>query len=128
VLQFGEWFNSKKKRNRNMAILSLLNQASGPLPLYAKFDAPSDAQSCVVLSGSVWSQTANQMIGIAVELDGVPIGSASIFSNASGTHRTVVTAHIPVKLTFGAHAISILPTNTATTSDQNDVFNLVLQY
>ncbi len=111
-----------------MAILSLLNQAHGPLPLSAKFNAPSDGPSCFVLSGSVWSGTANQMIGVGLELDGKAIGSAAIFSNGSSTHRAVVPSCIPVTLTFGAHVVTLVALNASTTSDQNDPFDLVLQY
>ena len=111
-----------------MAILSLLNQASGPLPLSATFTAPSDAPACLVLSGSVWSQAANQIIGVTLELDGVPIGAASICSNGAATHRAVFTSNMPVTLTFGSHTISLLPSNGSTISDQNDFFEVVLQY
>ena len=73
-----------------MPILSIMNQAKGPLTINATFTAPTDRPACFVVSGSVWSASANQTIGFSVELDGVPIGSAQIFSNAASTHRDVV--------------------------------------
>ena len=111
-----------------MPILSILNQAKGGLPVSANFAAPLDGPACLVLSGSVWSGTANQMIGVTLELDGVAIGSASIFSNAASTHRAVVPSYIPIKLTFGEHKITLVASNTHTTSDFNDLYDVVLIY
>jgi hypothetical protein len=111
-----------------MSIMSIFNQAKGPLPLSASFTAPTDGPACIILSGSVWSQTANQMVGVELELDGTVIGSASIFSNLNATHRAVVPSYIPVKLTFGTHKISLIPSTPSTTSDSNDLFDLVLIY
>jgi hypothetical protein len=111
-----------------MPVLSILNQTAGPLPISTTFNAPSDGPACFALSGSVWSTTANEMLGVAVQLDGVTIGSASIFSNASSTHRATVPSYIPVTLTFGPHKITLLPLNSSTISDLNDLFDLVLLY
>ena len=111
-----------------MATLSILNQAKGGLPISANFSAPSDGPSCILLSGSVWSRTANQMIGVGLELDGKVIGSASIFSNGASTHRAVVPSYIPVTLSFGSHKLTLVPLNSATTSDGNDLFDVVLLY
>ena len=111
-----------------MPVMSILNQAKGGLPVSASFDAPLDGPACLVLSGSVWSGTANQIIGVALELDGKPIGSASIFSNLNTTHRAVVPSYIPVNMTFGTHKITLVPSTTATTSDYNDFYDVVLIY
>ena len=111
-----------------MPIQVILNQKKGPLPLTASFNAPSDAPSCLIVSGSVWTQTANQTIGIVVTLDGKPIGSASIWSNAAATHRAVVPTYIPVKLAFGQHTIVLSAETPGTISDLNDFFEVVLDY
>jgi len=111
-----------------MPILPIISLKAGPLPLSAQFNAPSDAPSTLIVSGSVWTLSNNQMIGVTVQLDGKALGSASIFSNASSTHRATVPAYIPVKLTFGAHTITLVPQNSVTTSDLNDYFNVVLDY
>ena len=111
-----------------MAILQILNQAKGPLPLKASFDAPSDAPTYFTLSGSVWSTTANQMIGVTLELDGKPIGSAEIFSNTVSVHRAVVPVQITAKLSIGPHTITLVPLNGVTISDLNDFFNVSLIY
>src|SRR4051812_28144389 len=111
-----------------MAILSILNQAKGPLPIHSTFKAPSDGPSWLIVSGSVWCGSANQMIGVQLELDGKVVGSAQIFSNAASTHRAVVPTYIPVTLSAGTHTINLLPLNASTTSDFNDFFDVILQY
>ena len=110
-----------------MAIQIIANQHKGPLPITVSFNPPSDGPICLIVSGSVWTQTANQMIGIQVSLDNKPIGSASIYSNAPATHRAVVPTYIPLKLTFGNHQVTLsaLPN---TVSDANDLFDIVLEY
>jgi hypothetical protein len=68
------------------------------------------------------------MIGFTVELDGVSIGSAHIFSNGASTHRDVVPGYIPVNLSFAQHTVALIPLNAATTSDSNHSFNVMLLY
>jgi hypothetical protein len=111
-----------------MPVMSILNQAKGGLPVSASFTAPLDGPACLVVSGSVWSAVANQMIGVGVELDGKAIGSASIYSNLNTTHRAVVPSYIPINLTFGTHKITLGPSTPTTTSDLNDLYDVVLIY
>jgi hypothetical protein len=111
-----------------MAVLVILNQKKGPLPLTVSFSSPTDGPSCLVVYGSVWTQTANQTIGIEVSLDNKPIGSASIFSNLQSTHRAVVPTFIPVTLTFGPHQLFLGAQTPVTISDGNDYFTVVLEY
>lgn len=111
-----------------MPIMSILNQAKGGLPISASFAAPLDGPACIVLSGSVWSGTANQVIGVSLDLDGKVIGTASIFSNGASTHRAVVPSYIPVVLTFGTHKITLVASTATTTSDFNDFYDVVLVY
>jgi hypothetical protein len=80
------------------------------------------------VNGSVWSQTANVIIGVGVNLDGQEVGHARIWSNGTGTHRTVVPAYIPIKLTQGQHTLTLFPDTTQTVSDQNDFYTVVLHY
>ena len=111
-----------------MGILVIANQHAGPLPIKLSFDAPSDGPACLVVSGSAWTGTANQMIGVEVSIDGVAVGRASIFSNHASTHRAVVPTYIPVKLTIGAHTLELSPSTSATVTDFNDLFDAVLDY
>ncbi len=112
-----------------MAVQVLIGNQKGPLPISATFQAPGDMPMYLEVTGSVWTTTANQMIGIQVTLDGAVIGTANIFSNTASTHRTVVPVYLPVKLKQGAHTLQLaLAPNTKTTSDFNDFFTAVLHY
>lgn len=112
-----------------MAIQVIFNQQKGPLPLNATFSAPSDAPMYLEVSGSVWTQTANSLIGIAIQLDGQAIGTAQIFSNTASTHRAVVPTYIKVQLKQGQHTLALSAISGSTTvSDVNDFFTAVLHY
>ncbi len=102
--------------------------AQGALPVKATFNAPGDSPMYIEVNGSVWTQTANQMIGINIDLDGTKIGTAQVFSNANATHRPVVPAYVPVKLTQGQHTLTLSASNSATTSDSNDSYVAVIHY
>lgn len=109
--------------------VQIILSKQGPLPLTINFSAVSDAPVTLEVQGSVWTQTANNMIGIQVAIDGGAVGKAQIFSNASSTHRAVVPAYIPLQLKFGQHSLTLsaLP-NTTTVSDLNDFYTAVLHY
>jgi len=100
----------------------------GPLPISVRFPAPSDGPSVLVVAGSVWTNGSNTMIGIQVSLDGQPLGSAQIFANPGSTHMSVVPAFFPVELSQGDHTLQLSESTSATTSDFNDFFTVVLQY
>jgi|SRR5215510_836897 len=111
-----------------MACQLLLSQ-KGPLPITINFKALSDASALLEVNGSIWTQTANAMIGIQVAIDGKPVGTAQIFSNTASTHRTVVPAYIPLQLTFGQHSITLsTQPSSSTVSDLNDFYTAVLHY
>lgn len=112
-----------------MAVQVLIGNQKGPLPVQATFQAPGDMPMNLEVTGSVWTQTANQMIGIQVSLDGAVIGTANIFSNTASTHRAVVPVYIPITLTQGSHTIQLaVAPSTTTVSDLNDRFTAVLHY
>lgn len=112
-----------------MAVQVLIGNQKGPLPITASFMAPGDMPMYLEVAGSVWTTTANQLIGIQVAVDGNVVGTANIFSNTASTHRTAVPVYLPIKLTQGSHTIelSVAP-NTTTTSDFNDFYSAVLHY
>jgi hypothetical protein len=110
-----------------MAIQVIINQA-GPLPITVSFNAPGNGPIYLEINGTVWSQQANQMIGIAVALDGHAVGKAQIFSNGTATHRAVVPANIPIQLTQGTHKLVLSPNNSATVSDFNDFYTAVIHF
>ena len=111
-----------------MPLLSILNQAKGPLPVTAQFQSPSDGPATLMVTGSVWSGNTNVTIGIQVVLDGQVVGTASIFSNGASTHRSVVPSYIPVELSIGLHKLVLAPLNSVTVSDGNDYFDVALLY
>ena len=55
-------------------------------------------------------------------------GSAKIFANPVNTHMSVVPAFFPVKLRQGDHTLQLSGLTSATTSDFNDFFTVVLLY
>ena len=109
-----------------MAIQVIAAQA-GPLPITTTFAAPGDMPMYLEVSGSVWTQSANQLIGIVVALDGNVVGKAQIFSNGNTTHRAVVPAYIAIKLTQGQHTLT-LSADSNTVADFNDRFVALLHY
>ena len=109
-----------------MAIQVIVTQA-GPLPITTSFSAPGDEPMYLEVNGSVWSQSANELLGIVVALDGNVIGEAQIFSNGNATHRAVVPAYIQVQLSEGQHTLTLSAANN-TVSDFNDRFAAVLHY
>lgn len=109
-----------------MALEVILSQA-GPLPISTQFKSPGNMQVYLEVTGSVWTQTANQMIGIAVQIDGQAVGTAQIFSNGGSTHRAVVPAYIPLQLNEGPHTLT-LSAASGTVSDQNDLYAAVIHY
>ena len=111
-----------------MAVQVIINQQKGPLPVKATFNSPSSAPMYLEVTGSVWTTTANQMIGIAVQIDGAGVGTAQLFSNTASTHRAVVPTYIQVKLQQGQHTITLGPSTATTTSDLNDFYTVVLHY
>jgi hypothetical protein len=110
-----------------MAIQVILSQA-GPLPITANFNAPGNEPMYLEINGSVWTQSANQMIGIAIALDGRVVGTAKIFSNANATHRAVVPAYIPIQLSQGQHKLTLSASPGTTVSDYNDFYTAVIHY
>ena len=110
-----------------MSVQIVISQ-KGPLPITATFQSLGDLTMTLVVHGSVWTQTANQMIGISIQLDGQAIGQAQIFSNGSSTHRAVVPAYIPVQLAYGQHKLTLSALPGGTVSDLNDFYTAVLHY
>ena len=64
---------------------------------FVHFDLPSDAPSCFVLSGSGWCQTAGQMIGVQLELDG-KVGDFRLAHRHA--HRAQLSYHVRLQRSF----------------------------
>lgn len=110
-----------------MALQVVVSQ-QGPLPIKVSFEALSDAPAYLEVNGSVWSATPDTVIGIGVELDGLEIGTAQIFSNGASTHRVVVPAYIAIQLGEGEHTLTLFANTVSTTSDTNDAYTAVIHY
>lgn len=111
-----------------MPVQFLLGQA-GPLPITVNFKALSDAPVYLEVNGSVWTQSANSLIGIQIAVDGAVVGKAEIFSNTPSTHRAAVPAYIPLNLQPGQHSITLsAEPGTTTVSDFNDRYTAVIHY
>ena len=108
--------------------LQVVIQQVGPLPITVNFNALADSPMILEVNGSVWTQTANSMIGIGIKLDGKVVGAAQIFSNANATHRTVVPVYIPIQLKQGQHTLSLYANTGTTVSDYNDFYTAVIRY
>ena len=110
-----------------MSAQVIVRQA-GPLPITIGFNPPGDGPMCLEVNGSVYSKSANTMIGIAVQLNQTFLGTAQIYSNGALTHRAVVTSYFPVVIPQGENFLTLSFSTTTTTSDSNDFFTVVLHY
>lgn len=108
-------------------VLPIISQ-QGPLPITATVKVMSDGPMVLMLSGSVWTNTAGSMIGAEVLLDGAKVAVASIFANAGATHMAFVPIVVPLATTIGSHTFEIIPLNTNTVSDLNDNYSLTLLF
>jgi hypothetical protein len=109
--------------------VQVILQQKGPLPITATFNSPGNLTAYLEVNGSVWTQTANQLIGIQVAFDGTNLGQANIFSNAASTHRAVVPAYFKVQLQYGVqHKLVLSAAPGSTVSDFNDFFTAVIHY
>ena len=109
-----------------MQLQQLINQ-QGPLPLKGGFIAATTNPVLLVVTGSLWTTTANVMIQMNVYLDGNQIGVAQVFSNGASTHRVLPTLFIglPPLSSDDEHTIMLAAPSPATT-DYNDSFSASL--
>jgi hypothetical protein len=112
-----------------VADIQVIIAQAGPLPVKATAEIMSDGPAVVTVAGSVWSTSANSMIGVSLLIDGEPTNiSAGIFSNGPSTHRAVVPVTVPYTFTIGPHTFTLEPMTAQTTSDSNDYFTVAVQY
>jgi hypothetical protein len=110
-----------------MAVQIIVSQ-TGPLPIELNFTAVTDGPATLEVSGSIWSEYPNLMVGIGVFLDGKQLGAAQIFANIATTHLAVVPAYFPVQLASGNHTLYLSRISGESMGDQNDFYNVVLHY
>lgn len=119
-----------------MAAPDNIISAAGPLPLSADVQTGSVGPATLTVAGSVWSQTANTLIGIEVFFDGTAIGASTIYSNGTEEHRATVPVHLEITLdkpftgvpptTPPVYTVELRPLNGQTVSDLNDNFQVTL--
>ena len=111
-----------------MADVQQVFAANGPLPLKTSVQIQSNMPAVVTLAGSVWSNAANQQIGIALLIDGEVAASGTIFANPASQHMSVVPVEFAYTFEIGTHEFVLNPWNNATTSDKNDFYCVTVQY
>lgn len=113
-----------------MADAQVVINQKGPLPIAQTFQALSDGPALIMLSGSVWTQTPNTVLGINLSVDSVSAvaGTASIFANPTATHMAVVPIIIPYTFPQGEHKIYLTAANPETVSDFNDFYQVTILY
>ncbi|HWT00855.1 MAG TPA: hypothetical protein VN256_11465 [Pyrinomonadaceae bacterium] len=110
-----------------MAVQIIVSQA-GSLPIKVSFSAVTDGPATLEVSGSIWSEYPNLMVGIGVFIDNEQLGAAQIFANTAAMHLAVVPAYFPVQLTPGEHTVYLSRISGESMGDQNDFYNVVLHY
>jgi hypothetical protein len=92
-----------------MQVQQLINQ-QGPLPLQSVFTAASGKPALLVVTGALWSESANYLLQMNVTLDGTQIGTAKTWSNGSNTVRVLPTLFIGLPaLGSGQHTLVLTP-------------------
>jgi hypothetical protein len=114
-----------------MAQLVTVIDQPGPIPISATAKIETDGPTIVTLAGSVWAPNPDQMIGIALSIDGTMTQGARIFANSSAMHLAVV----PVTFSYTfpwtetqEHVFELDYLSEATTSDGNDFFVVTVEY
>lgn len=99
----------------------------GPLPIEKEVLISGDKAGALFVSGSVFSKSDQNHLGIKVTLDGQSISQLRIFANPRLDHMALVPEIIPVNLSDGHHTVRLaaLP---GTVTDANDVFTVTLMY
>ena len=108
--------------------VQVIVQQQGPLPINVTFNSEGNEPVYLEVNGSVFSSVPNIMTGILIQIDGVTVSKALIFSNQASTHRTVVPSYAKVQLGYGQHTIALSPITSTTLSDYNDFYTAVIHY
>lgn len=107
----------------------VIYDGNGPLPVSANFDSPTDGGVVFVLTGTTRTDSAPDLTGIQLSLDGTAIGSAAMcWANQNDNHMAMRPTFTPYEgLTIGSHSIEI--TNYGNTiTDVNDYFQVTMLY
>lgn len=111
-----------------MPLAQVVVNQNGPLPITTKFHYQAQGPAMLYVSGTAWSQQAGQLLGIEVLIDGNSVGAAQVMTNEASSHKTLVSAFFPLDLDYGDHTLMIIVGDAATTTDQNDFYNVSVLY
>ena len=111
-----------------MATLLQVVAQAGPLPIKNVATIETDDPVIVTVSGSVWTATADKMIGFGLKIDQDDPVPLQIFSNVPSEHRVVVPIAFSHTFGIGDHAFALVPMNSQTRSDANDFYCVTVQY
>ena len=102
--------------------LQTIISSAGPLPLNEIFTPIADGPVVFIVTGTAWSTTAPNKIGIEVYLNGVAIGSATMFANQNSVHMTLPTLFLNATIPSNQpQKISVAALGN-TVTDYNDIF------
>jgi hypothetical protein len=110
-----------------MQAFTIINQP-GPVPIGAKFNAPLDGPALLVVTGTLWTTSPNNLMQLNVILDGTPVGVGKLFSNTAAVHRALPTLFLNINLKSGVHTLELTASGTSVTSDANDFFFAALVF
>jgi hypothetical protein len=103
------------------------------LPFTTTYTPNIDSEIVLMLSGSAWTSRVNCKIGLVLEIDGVEICSAEIFSNGPTTHRLLIPGIVShtFKINYKDSSpepvnITVKALNGDTLFDQNDYISLTI--
>ncbi len=105
-------------------VTSVIN-ATGALPVGGSFTS-GGGTLLISVSGSGFSTTASQTIGMDVQLDGGTVDSCLLFANPANTHLAFVPATLKANANPGTHTITLVP-HGGTTTGFNDYFRVLVQ-
>ena len=119
---------NRDKGETTMAVVQIVINQNGPLPISTSFQALGDGPVLLMISGSAWTQAQDVQIGAELFIDGISVGTAWLFANQSGSHMALVTVMIPYMISYAEHQITLSPLNKETSSDSNDSYLVTLLY
>lgn len=111
-----------------MALVQVVFQGPGPLPVEAKFNAEGDGVVVFYLAATAYSTTAGNLLTVELVVDGEVIGAASTYTNEAESHKAILPIFIPYPLTAGTHIISLQVNGENVVADGNDYFNVTVFY
>lgn len=102
--------------------LQTVLSAVGPLPLTQTFQPKEDGPVVLIVTATAWTQGAPGKIGIQVTLNGVAIGSVTLWANENAVHMTLPTLFMNATITSNQTQKIVISPLANTVTDLNDTF------